>query len=226
VLALLAGWGVKVAQIKSLIAYGHAAVAAGPPPEWWGPGRRCRRPGRTGFLGGHHRPARGVTVSNDAAGVVSAIKFQSGRRCATGKCWSNSTAAWNVRSWSLCTPSSLWRASPPNGRVHCSRTTPCQKRSSTVRERDAIRDRQRSSLAGADRSQDRARPVRRAAGHPTHQPGPILEPRDWITDLQSTDANFVDFTLPQQQLKQIAVAWWCESMKASRSARRGDHRRH
>ena len=34
VLALLGGLGgVKVAQIESLIAYGHAAVAAGPPPE-------------------------------------------------------------------------------------------------------------------------------------------------------------------------------------------------
>jgi membrane fusion protein (multidrug efflux system) len=35
--------------------------------------------------------------------------------------------------------------------------------------------------------------------------GQYLNPGTGITDLQSTDANFVDFTLPQQQLKQIAV---------------------
>ena len=35
--------------------------------------------------------------------------------------------------------------------------------------------------------------------------GQYLNPGTAITDLQSTDANYVDFTLPQQQLKQLAV---------------------
>jgi len=35
--------------------------------------------------------------------------------------------------------------------------------------------------------------------------GQYLNPGTAITDLQSSDADFVDFTLPQQQLKQIAV---------------------
>jgi membrane fusion protein (multidrug efflux system) len=87
VILLLGGLGgVKFTQIKSLMAYGQAAAAAGPPPEVVGTREAKEETWENRlFSVGTIAPVRGVTVSNDAPGVVTAIKFQSGQTARHGQ---------------------------------------------------------------------------------------------------------------------------------------------
>jgi len=112
-----------------------------------------------------------------------------------------------MRSWSLCTPSStLARVSAERARA-LFKDNAVQKRSSTVRERDAIRDRQRMQPC---RRRSIARPCapRSTGGWASDSStwAQYLNPGTGSRNLQSTDANFVDFTLRSSQLKQIAWA--------------------
>src|SRR5271170_1366381 len=80
-LALIAGLaGIKYKQISSLISMGHARAKAGPPPEAVGTTvARLDTWQDTIEAVGSVAAARGVTVSNDAPGIVSAIHFESGK---------------------------------------------------------------------------------------------------------------------------------------------------
>ncbi|HEY8088872.1 MAG TPA: biotin/lipoyl-binding protein, partial [Polyangiaceae bacterium] len=71
--------GVKYKQISGLISAGKAMQKAGPPPEAVGTtvAKADTWQDRIDAVGSV-APARGVTVSNDASGVVSAIHFESG----------------------------------------------------------------------------------------------------------------------------------------------------
>src|SRR5882757_10366208 len=78
--------GTKFAQISALSRSGHAAQAAGPPPE------AVATDVATGGVWdsvfdavGSVAAARGVTVSNDSPGVVRAIRFQSGAKVRAGQ---------------------------------------------------------------------------------------------------------------------------------------------
>src|SRR5262249_26042498 len=71
---------VKFKQISSLIAVGHAMERSGPPPEAVGttPVRADTWQESLDAVGSV-AAARGVTLSNDAPGIVSAIHFESGQ---------------------------------------------------------------------------------------------------------------------------------------------------
>src|SRR5262249_42785516 len=77
VVAVLAG--VKGKQIAQLVAFGKQAEAAGPPPEAVGV-FRAEAGTWEGSLAavGTIAPAKGVNVSNEAAGTVTRIAFESG----------------------------------------------------------------------------------------------------------------------------------------------------
>ena len=79
-LAILGGLGaVKYKQISSLISMGKAMQASGPPPEAVAT-TAVRKDTWQATLDavGSVAAAKGVTVSNDAPGIVSAIHFESG----------------------------------------------------------------------------------------------------------------------------------------------------
>ena len=63
-----------------------------------------------------------------------------------------------------------------------------------------------AALEGADRSQNRARTVRRASGHPARQRGPILESRErcWPSSKRPTWSSSTS-ALPQQRLEKVSV---------------------
>jgi len=208
VLALLGGLGgVKVAQIESLIAYGHAAVAAGPPPEVVGTTKAMQETWENRlFSVGTIAPARGVTVSNDAAGVVSTIKFQSGQTVRHGEVLVELDS--RVERAQLVS----LRAQLTLARVSAERARALFKDNAVPKAQlDSAESAMQSATANAaalqaqiDRKTVRA-PFDGRLGIRLINLGQYLNPGTGITDLQSTDANFVDFTLPQQQLKQIAV---------------------
>ncbi|MGC9984117.1 MAG: efflux RND transporter periplasmic adaptor subunit [Polyangia bacterium] len=208
VVALLGGLGgMKFAQIKSLIAYGHAAVAAGPPPEVVGTSlaKQATWENRI-FSVGTIAPVRGVTVSNDSAGVVSAIKFESGQKVRRGQVL-------------VELDSRVERAELASTQAQLSLARVSAGRARTLFKEDAVPkaqlDNAESALQSAaanaaalqaqiDRKVVRA-PFDGRLGIRLINLGQYLNPGTAITDLQSTDANYVDFTLPQQQLDQLAV---------------------
>jgi membrane fusion protein (multidrug efflux system) len=208
VVLLLGGLGgVKVAQIKSLIAYGHAAAAAGPPPEVVGT-REAKEDTWENrlFSVGTINPGRGVTVSNDAAGVVSAIKFQSGQTVRRGQVLVELDS--RVERAQLAS----LRAQAGLARVSAGRTRALFKDSAVPKAQlDNAESALQSATANAaalqaqiDRKIVRA-PFDGRLGIRLINLGQYLNPGTAITDLQSADANYIDFTLPQQQLRQLAV---------------------
>jgi len=208
VLALLGGLGgVKFAQIKSLIAYGHAAVAAGPPPEVVGTRKAKQETWENRlFSVGTISPARGVTVSNDAPGVVAAIKFESGQKVRRGQVLVElDSRVERAQLASLQAQLSLARVSAERAR------TLFKESAVPKAQLDGAESTLESASASAaalqaqiDRKTVRA-PFDGRLGIRLVNLGQYLNPGTAITDLQSSDADFVDFTLPQQQLKQIAV---------------------
>jgi membrane fusion protein (multidrug efflux system) len=208
VLALLGGLGgVKVAQIESLIAYGHAAVAAGPPPEVVGTTKAMQETWENRlFSVGTIAPARGVTVSNDAAGVVSTIKFQSGQTVRHGEVLVElDSRVERAQLVSLRAQLTLARVSAERARaLFKDNAVPKAQLDSAESVMQSATANAAALQAQIDRKTVRA-PFDGRLGIRLINLGQYLNPGTGITDLQSTDANFVDFTLPQQQLKQIAV---------------------
>ena len=80
VVALITGLGaIKAKQIGLLIKTGQAAQVQGPPPEVVSSGAAKSESWENVIPAvGSVEAVKGVTVSNDAPGVVTAIKFESG----------------------------------------------------------------------------------------------------------------------------------------------------
>ena len=84
VIGLLAG--TKVAQISSLIRFGKAAQAAGPPPEAVGTAVAKGAEWESLLESvGSVAAGRGVTISNEVPGLVRAIRFDSGAKVRPGQ---------------------------------------------------------------------------------------------------------------------------------------------
>ena len=208
VLSLLGGLGgLKAAQIKSLLAYGRAAAAMGPPPEVVGTMEAKEQTWENRlFSVGTIAPARGVTVSNDAPGVVTAIKFQSGQTVRRGQMLVELDS--RVERAELAS----LRAQAGLARVSAGRTRALFKDDAVPKAQlDNAESALQSASANAaalqaqiDRKIVRA-PFDGRLGIRLVNLGQYLNPGTAITSLQSSDQNYVDFALPQQQLKQIAV---------------------
>jgi membrane fusion protein (multidrug efflux system) len=208
VLALLGGLGgIKAAQINSLMAYGRAAAAMGPPPEVVGTSEAKDETWENRlFSVGTIAPARGVTVSNDSPGVVSVIKFQSGQTVRHGQILVELDS--RVERAELASLQAQLRLA----RVSAGRSRALFKDNAVPKAQlDNSESALQSATANAaalqaqiDRKIVRA-PFDGRLGIRLVNLGQYLNPGTAITDLQSSDANYVDFTLPQQQLEQLAV---------------------
>ena len=84
VVGLLAG--TKVAQISSLIKFGKAAQAAGPPPEAVAaaPAKQAAWESVIESVGSVES-GRGVTISTEVPGTVRAVRFESGAKVRPGQ---------------------------------------------------------------------------------------------------------------------------------------------
>ena len=197
----------KFAQIKSLIAYGHAAMAAGPPPEVVGTREAKQETWENRlFSVGTIAPARGVTVSNDAPGVVGAIKFQSGQTVHKGQILVElDSRVERAELASLQAQASLARVSAERARtLFKDSAVPKAQLDSAESALQSATANAASLQAQIDRKTVRA-PFDGRLGIRLVNLGQYLNPGAPITDLQSADENYVDFTLPQQQLAQLSV---------------------
>lgn len=199
--------GVKGAQIGSLIAFGKKAEAAGPPPEAVGV-VKAEEQAWEGTLSavGSIAPAKGVNVSNEAAGTVTRILFESGALVKEGQTL-------------VELDTSVERAQLASAVSRKELATTTAGRSRALVEKAAI------SQAQADNDENvlktskndvetiQAQIARKTVRAPFTgklgirqiNVGQFLNPGTPITVLESLDKLYVDFTLPQQRLPDVAV---------------------
>jgi membrane fusion protein (multidrug efflux system) len=206
--AILGGLAaIKYKQIAQLLGFGEKMMKMGPPPEAVG-----TAPAQTqDWVGtlvatGSISAAKGVTVSNDAPGVVAAIRFDSGDVVKQGQIL-------------LELDSSVERANLSSAIARRDLAQVNTDRSKVLFGKDAIAksdvDTNEATLRSAiadvgalqaqiDRKIVRA-PFAGKLGIRAVNLGQYLNPGTMITVLQAVEAVYADFTLPQQKLEIVKV---------------------
>jgi membrane fusion protein (multidrug efflux system) len=211
ILALLAVVGglatIKYKQISALITSKQAMEKSGPPPEAVGSTvARADTWQETLEAVGSVTAARGVTLSNDAPGIVSAIHFESGAVVRQGQLLVELDS--NVERSQLASVEARKElAQITAGRTRALVATQAIARSQQDND-DAVVKTSRSDLDVL-----RAQIARKVVTAPFSGKlgirqvnlGQYLNPGTPIATLESTDTVFVDFTLPQQQLKAVSL---------------------
>ncbi len=207
-LAILGGLGaVKYKQISTLIATGRAMQAAGPPPE----AVATTPVGKDTWQStldavGSVAAAKGVTVSNDAPGIVSAIHFESGASVRRGQVLLELDS--NVERAQLASVLARQELAQVNA-----------KRTRALVAADAIPKSQQDNddaivrTSGSDLEQLRAQIDRKVVRAPFSGKlgirlvnlGQYLNPGTAIAELAATETVFVDFTLPQEELRRLTL---------------------
>lgn len=208
VLALVGGLvAIKASQIGTLARAGEAAKQAGPPPETVGSTTATQQRWEAQLTAvGSVAARKGVTISNDAPGIVTSIGFDSGEQVKSG--------AVLVR---LDTSVEQAQLASALSRLQLAETTLARTRALS-RERvttEAELDTAEATLEGAraEVSTLRAQIGRKVVVAPFSgrlgmrlvNVGQYLAPGSEITTLQSEEEEFVDFQLPQQQLPVVHV---------------------
>jgi membrane fusion protein (multidrug efflux system) len=197
----------KFEQISSLISMGHAMAKAGPPPEAVGTTvARADTWQETIDAVGSVAAARGVTVSNDAPGIVSAIHFESGKMVHEGDILVELDS--NVERSQLAAVEARRELAQINaGRTRALVATESLPRSQQDSD-DAVVKTSRSDLE-ALRAQVARKTVRAPfagkLGIRQVNLGQYLNSGTAITSLEATETVFVDFSLPQQRLKTVSL---------------------
>jgi membrane fusion protein (multidrug efflux system) len=207
-LGLVGGLGsVKYKQISSLIAMGHAFEKSGPPPEAVGTAMSTKDAWQESLDAvGSVAPARGVTVSNDAAGIVSAIHFESGKVVREGDVLLELDS--NVERSQLAAAQARRELAQINaGRTRALVATNALPMAQQDNDEAIVK------TSSGDLDALRAQIARKTVRAPFSGKlgirqvnlGQYLNPGTAITSLEATDMVFVDFTLPQQRLKQVSL---------------------
>ncbi|HEX4404353.1 MAG TPA: efflux RND transporter periplasmic adaptor subunit [Polyangia bacterium] len=199
--------GTKFAQISSLIKFGKAAQAAGPPPE--AVGTAVVKSAQWESLlesVGSVAAARGVTISNEVPGVVHAIRFDSGAKVHAGQVLVEldasveraQLASLQARRDLATTSVSRTRRLEAGGASTKAQLDADEAQVKTV-SADA-----RALEAEIDKKTIRA-PFGGKLGIRSVNLGQYLNPGTAVTVLESLDADYIDFTVPQQQLARVPV---------------------
>jgi len=206
-LVIIALVAVKGTQIGSLIKMGKEMEKSGPPPEvvatavskedaWEATLRAV----------GTIAPAKGVSLSNDAPGVVSAIHFDSGATVKQGDVLVELDS--NVERAQLASAEARRELARLNaGRSRALVASDSIPKAQLDNDEAVVKSSQ--SDLGALQAQI-ARKIVRAPfsgklGIRAINIGQYLAPGTTITSLEAMDSVFVDFTLPQQNLADVAV---------------------
>ncbi len=199
--------GVKVTQIKTLIGFGEAMAKVGPPPEavTTAPAKEIEWDNELTAVG-TIAPERGVTLSNDAAGVVKAIKFESGAVVKKGQVLLElDSDLERAQLSSAIARRDLARVSVQRSRalVAGNALSRSQLDADEAELKSATAD-VAALQAQIDRKIVRA-PFAGRLGIREVNLGQFLNPGTPLTELQATEAMYVDFTLPQQVVERLAV---------------------
>lgn len=197
--------GVKYSQIAMLMQAGSAAAAAGPPPESVGTAL-ARELSWEGTLSavGSVVAERGVAVSNDAPGVVTRIRFDSGDAVRAGQVLVElDTSVERAQLASAEARRSLAQQNATRTRALFQSHTVTQAK---LESDDAQLKTAETEIEGLKAQIERK--VVRAAfagrlGIRQVNLGQYLSPGTALTTLDALDSVFIDFALPQQALAQI-----------------------
>lgn len=205
VIVILAG--TKFAQISSLINFGKAAMAAGPPPEAVGTATATGGAWESVLEAvGSVAAGRGVTISNEIPGVVRAIKFESGDRVRAGQVLLElDTAVEKAQLASLQARQEL--ATTTAGRTRRLAETGTYTKSQLDNDEAQLKTVSadvQALQAQIDRKTVRA-PFAGKLGIRSINLGQYLNPGTPITVLESMEGVYVDFSVPQQELARAPV---------------------
>jgi membrane fusion protein (multidrug efflux system) len=198
---------VKYKQISTLIGFGKQMQKAGPPPEVVSTATAREQTWESTLSAvGSVAPVKGVTISNDAPGVVVAIRFESGAVVKQGQVL-------------VELDSSVERAQLASARARKELALLNAGRSRTLVNSAAIpqaqldTDEAQLKSSGADLGALAAQIDRKIVRAPfsgklgirTVNIGQYLNPGTSLTVLEAIDAVYVDFTMPQQRLADLKV---------------------
>ena len=199
--------GTKFAQISSLMAFGKAAEAAGPPPE--AVGTMIAKGGEWESVleaVGTVAAGRGVTISNEVPGVVRKIRFESGAKVRAGQVLVELDA--RVERAQLAS----LRARRDLATTTATRTRKLEAGgASTKAQLDADEAQLKTVSADAEALQAQIEkktiraPFAGKLGIRSVNLGQYLNPGTAITVLESLEGVYIDFTVPQQQVARVPV---------------------
>ena len=203
VIAALAG--TKFAQISSLISFGKAAQAAGPPPE--AVGTAVAKSGAWESVieaVGTVATARGVAISNEIPGVVRSIRFESGAKVRAGQVLVEldsrveraQLASLRARQSLAITTAGRTRRLAAGGAAPAAQLDADEAQAKTVGA-DA------EALQAQIQKKTLRAPFAGKLGIRSVNLGQYLNPGTAVTTLESLDAVYVDFTVPQQQIARV-----------------------
>lgn len=197
----------KAAQIGMLIKAGHAAQIQGPPPEIVSSGIAKIDSWETTIQAvGSVEAVKGVTVSNDAPGLVTRINFESGGTVKQGDVLVQLDASVEAAQLaSASTRKTLAASTLKRNRALVA--------AGTLAIASLETDEAALHSAEADVAALQAQIARKIVRAPfagklgirNVNLGQYLSPGTALTTLQATDSEYVDFTLPQQRLREVAV---------------------
>jgi membrane fusion protein (multidrug efflux system) len=197
--------GIKAAQIKSLIAFGEAAQKAGAPPEAINTSPAQQQSWEDVLTAvATVVTVQGVTLSNDAAGVVSKLHFESGQYVKEGTPLVELDASVErAQLASLVARQRLAQQSLERSRkLLPTGAIPQSQLDADESAFDSIAADIKATQAQIDRKLVRA-PFSGRLGIRGINLGQYLAPGTPITVLDSSDNVYVDFTLPQQDLPDL-----------------------
>lgn len=205
VIGLLAG--TKFAQISSLISFGKAAQAAGPPPQ--AVATTVAKQAQWESLlesVGSVEAGRGVTISNEVPGVVHAIRFESGAKVRPGQVLVEldsrveraQLASLHARRELASSSATRTRRLEASGA-----TTKAQLDTDEAQLKTVSADAE--ALAAQIEKKTIRAPFAGKLGIRSVNLGQYLNPGTPMTVLESQDAVYIDFTVPQQQLARVPV---------------------
>jgi membrane fusion protein (multidrug efflux system) len=208
VLGLLAALGaVKAAQIGQLIGFGKAMQAAGPPAENVGSAvAKAETWEATIAAVGGVEAGKGVTLSNDSPGLVTKLHFESGKRVKQGDVLveiDTSVERAQLASAIARRDLALTNAKRSKTLVTGGVASVSQLETDEATYRTAIAD--AAALAAQIERKTVRAPFSGILGIRLVNVGQYLTPGTALAVLQSEDATFVDFTVPQQRLSEIAI---------------------
>jgi membrane fusion protein (multidrug efflux system) len=199
--------GIKACQISSLMAMGKQQQKAGPPPEAVGTAV-AKEESWEGTLSavGSVTSLKSVGLSNDAAGLVTRIAFESGATVKAGQVL-------------LELDTSVERAQLASAQAQRELAVSNLKRTRSLIESGSIPkaqlDTDEAALKAGTTAMDAIQaqigrktlraPFDGRLGIRNVNLGQYLNPGTTVTVLEASNAAFVDFTLPQQRLPDVAV---------------------
>lgn len=204
-IAVLAG--VKGAQIATLVSFGEEMERLGPQPEAVNAARAEEQEWEQALHAvGSVVSSQGLALSNDASGIVSQLRFESGARVRTGQALLQLDSAVeraqlaSLRARLRLAALSLRRTR----RLAAAGAVPRAELDAEQATFDSLSADAEALAAVIDKKTLRA-PFSGRLGIREVNLGQFLAPGTPITVLESDEQGFVDFTLPQQELPRLAL---------------------